>query len=186
MLAASGVSYATVKVTGAATNIVDPSSAANIAKVDNAGRLLVGDAGGPMTVDGTVGARSVAPANPLNVTGLFGVGGPQTLAGPSAAVNITALLVTAYPPVPAASEDSLTIAGWDVPGSATDCNTSPSVPVVVWSVDVFAVQPEVGTSFPTPLTLRPPAGRKECLVMSIAGFNGNGFLLHVNVSGFSG
>jgi len=61
LLAAGGVSYATVKATGSAVNVVDPVTAANAARVDSAGKLEVGDGAGNLTVDGTVVGREAAP-----------------------------------------------------------------------------------------------------------------------------
>jgi len=63
LLAAGGVSYATVKATGQAVNITDPNSAGNVAKVDGSGRLMVGDNSGPLTVDGAVTASDALPKN---------------------------------------------------------------------------------------------------------------------------
>lgn len=54
LLAAGGTAYGTVQATGSAVNVVDPTHAAQIAKVDASGRLLVGDGAGNLTIDGTV------------------------------------------------------------------------------------------------------------------------------------
>jgi hypothetical protein len=66
LLAAGGVSYATVKATGTAANIVDPTTASNIAKVDGSGHLFVSDGSGPMTVDGTVNVQAAPTSNYLH------------------------------------------------------------------------------------------------------------------------
>jgi hypothetical protein len=50
--------------TGQLVNIADKTNAANIAKVDAAGKLYVGDGSGPVTVDGTT-TGAEAPANTL-------------------------------------------------------------------------------------------------------------------------
>ena len=57
LLALGGTSFAAVNATGNAVNIVDPVTAANKAKVDTSGKLQV-------AVNGTAGARPVAPATP--------------------------------------------------------------------------------------------------------------------------
>jgi hypothetical protein len=66
LLAAGGVSYATVKATGSAANIVDPITASNIAKVDPGGHLYVGDGVGPLTVDGTLNVQAAPPSTYLH------------------------------------------------------------------------------------------------------------------------
>src|SRR2546423_1356342 len=68
LLAAGGASYAAVKATGSAVNVVDPTNAAQIAKVDASGKLLVGDGAGPLSVDGTVSARPWVPSSPFRAT----------------------------------------------------------------------------------------------------------------------
>jgi hypothetical protein len=70
LLAAGGVSYATVKVTGSAVNIVDGTTASRIAHVDATGKLEVGDGSGPLTVNGGVLAAPAAPASLFRVFGV--------------------------------------------------------------------------------------------------------------------
>jgi hypothetical protein len=61
LVALGGTAVATIKATGTATNIVDPTTATRIAKVDAAGKLYVGDGAGPLTVEGAVTASNALP-----------------------------------------------------------------------------------------------------------------------------
>src|SRR5438477_2711990 len=74
LLAAGGSAYATVKVTGSAVNITDPTVASRVAHVSSAGSLQVG---------GSVTATQTSPVNFLQGS-LFGLGGGtcQTLISP--------------------------------------------------------------------------------------------------------
>jgi hypothetical protein len=53
-----------VAATGQVVNIADGTDASHVAKVDAAGRLVVGDGSGALSVDGTVSARPYLPAKP--------------------------------------------------------------------------------------------------------------------------
>src|SRR4051794_40003705 len=55
--------------TGQLVNITDPTTAANKAKVDATGHLVVGDGSGPVTVDGTVVARDSGLSTYVHVIG---------------------------------------------------------------------------------------------------------------------
>jgi len=76
LLSAGGVSYATVKATGQPTNIVDPATATNIAKVDNTGALKTN-----ATI--TAGKVALSPPNaPFRIVGALVNGvGPTSLSG---------------------------------------------------------------------------------------------------------
>jgi hypothetical protein len=62
---------------GSTVNISDHSASANFAKVDSAGKLAVGDGGGPLTVDGAVTATEATPKN----FAMLNLGGSSTEAG---------------------------------------------------------------------------------------------------------
>jgi len=169
--AAFGAAQAITKV-----QIVDPNTPSQIAQVDGGGRLLT-------NVSGTVNAKPIPPGNPFATTyGLHPGAAVGHLVGPtSSAIDVTAILVAAEPPLSAGSSSLVTLEAWDVPIVAPDCSTSPSPTAVVWAFEVYAVQPEVSQSFPTPLVARPPAGRKECLgVRDVGDFYG-----WLSVSGYT-
>jgi hypothetical protein len=88
LLAAGGTSFAAITATGNAVNITDPVTAANKAKVDATGKLQV-------TVNGTAGARPVAPTTPWSKSVTAFAGGPFTLAGPkSSPINLTSISIS--------------------------------------------------------------------------------------------
>jgi len=184
LLAAGGASFAAVRATGSATNIVDPLNPAQIAKVDPTGHLVVGDGGGPLTIDGAVGARIVAPANSFShVEQLDLNAGEAAIYGPtSATINVTSVSISAIPPVPGSSATGFDLHSWDVPGASVDCNSGVANVQEIWSTYLFAVQPETGTTFPAAVVRKPPSGRKECL----ATYTYGAFAVEVSVTGYLG
>src|SRR2546423_5624520 len=146
LLAVGGGSYAVATSTGSAVNIVDPTDPAQIAKVNSAGKLLVGDASGALTVDGTVFARPAKPTSPFSANGEPTPGNPRlALVGPtSSPIDLTALSVSAVPPVPSGTAAVVHLLAWTVPGSATNCDTTPPTPASnVWLAYLYAVEPEI-------------------------------------------
>jgi hypothetical protein len=71
MIALGGTALA---ATGQLVNITDPTTAANKAKVDATGHLVVGDGTSALTVDGTVVARDSALSTYVHVIGAGGNG----------------------------------------------------------------------------------------------------------------
>jgi len=176
LLAAGGVSLAAVKTTGTAENIVDPVNAAQIAKVDPSGHLLVGDGAGPLTVDGTVSARPQAPSSSWRASEDFH-NSNVFLVGPTASpIQITSISASL-----GASSDSadIRLIGWHVDKTATSCATS-GFDGTFWHIPFFTGAAPLVVTFPTPLEYRPPNGTKGCLQLEGIGnagtFNASGFL----------
>lgn len=157
---------------GLTTTAIDPITGKQ-ARVDATGRLVVGDGGGPLTVDGST--RPLAPALPWSGRAIL----PNDtthglLAGPVATtINLTSLTVTAFPSsgtVPSRSEFILVT---QVVGPAAPCPATPPSGSIVFDAGVSTDAPLVQT-FPTALQLRPPAGQRGCLY---------GFALHAAPTG---
>ena len=153
-----GSALATV---GQVVNISDHSGSAFFAKVDSTGKLAVGDGAGPFSVDGTVAARSAAPASPWRASESIGNGG-NFIAGPSATpINLTSLSIS----TDAASGNSVGVIvyGAQVPSSAMVCPGASSF-VLLWEIrDLGDGAIPLSFTFPTPLQWKPPANTKACL-----------------------
>ena len=146
---------------GSVTNISDHSSSTFFAKVDSAGRLSVGDGSGPLSVDGTVMARSAAPAYPWRAS--EDIQNQRVLiAGPSTApINVTSLSVS----TDASSGQGLSVALYlyYVPSTATSCTTT-SFGGTLWHIrDAGDTVTPASFTFPTPLQAGPPVNMKACL-----------------------
>jgi hypothetical protein len=107
LLGAGGVAYGTTRATGQLVNVVDPGNAAQAAKVDATGHLLVGDGAGSLTLDGIV--RETALTSLVHIVGAGGgdSSGCQTVATPpsgkawvlkSMAINVISQGSTAFGP----------------------------------------------------------------------------------------
>ena len=124
-----GTALATV---GQVVNISDHSGSAFFAKVDSTGKLAVGDGAGPLSVDGTVAARSAAPASPWRHEQSTSSNGGHFIAGPSASpINVTSLSIS----TDAASGNGVGVIlyGDHVPSSATNC-TGAIFDVTLWHI----------------------------------------------------
>ena len=97
-----GTALATV---GTVSNISDHSASAYFAKVDSAGKLAVGDGGGPLTVDGAVTASVATPSNFASINLGTTNGSCVSSSFPTGkALIITNVFVdVSYPPSPATS-----------------------------------------------------------------------------------
>src|SRR5581483_8456478 len=166
LLAAGGVSYATVKGggTGTPVNILDPSNGTLAAKVALA-----------------------APAQPWRASQEFGGGSlPQGfVAGPFAGtINITSISISLAAGSAATDTANVSLAGWRAPGGAADCSYSSDLPDgILWQIPEITGATPLVVTFPTPLQYRPPAGSKACL--SIALLPGS-TPASANLSGFYG
>jgi len=181
LLAAGGASFAAVRSTGQAVNVLDPTTGAG-ALVDATGHLVVGDGAGPLTVDGTVGQRMLSATTPWSAAVATG-NSVVPLAGPggkSQPVSVTSIS-------PAIDTGGTPIAEWKleaghVPASATDCSGI-VVDSTIWHIrDTNAVQPVV-VAFPSPLTFTPPPGTRACLQVNNASTSRTG---QFNAGGFFG
>jgi hypothetical protein len=141
--------------------VQDPVSGVK-AKVASNGSLWVSDGSGAMTVDGTVNVRSVAPAKVWSRTYEAGVAnqGAVPVAGPSATgIELTSLSVFHA----VSGSTTAVVLGWlFVPSSATTCPTNVNLDGINYIGYVSDSTPLVVT-FPTPIQLRPPVGKKVCL-----------------------
>ncbi len=172
-----GSALATV---GQVVNISDHSGSAFFAKVDSTGKLAVGDGAGPLSVDGTVAARSAAPASPWRASESIGDGG-NFIAGPSATpINLTSLSIS----TDAASGNGVGVIvyGAQVPSSAMVCPGASSF-VLLWEIrDLGDGATPLSFTFPTPLQWKPPANTKACLFAAA----GTSVLTKMNAVGFYG
>ena len=172
LLALGGTSFAAVSATGNAVNIVDPVTAANKAKVDTSGKLQV-------AVNGTAGARPVAPATPWSAFRAYSPSDTIALVGPKASpINVTSLSFSLSSSAAADATTSVQLLAYHVPSAATTC-ASATFDTVLWVIPRLTSAP-FAVSFPTPLQLVPPAGTKGCLVL----FNFGANAVDVNASGF--
>jgi hypothetical protein len=172
-----GTALATV---GQTVNISDHSSSAYFAKVDSAGKLAVGDGSGPLSVDGTVASRPVAPASPWSASEdiEFGI---TLLSGPSAVpIDVTSLSIS----TDASSGSNLNVFLYarTVPSSATSC-TSTTDAGTLWHIrDLGDGATPFSFSFPTALQFKPPANTKACLF----GYAATNSVTTMNAVGFYG
>jgi hypothetical protein len=172
LLALGGTSFAAVSATGNAVNITDPGTAANKAKVDSSGKLQV-------AVNGTAGARPVAPATPWSTSAKVSTTERTLLAGPSASpIDMTSFSLSLFDNVPATDVAIVELQAYHVPGSAATC-TDQTTDGVVWRIARLPASTPLAVSFPTPLQLKPPAGTKACLYAAV-GINP----IWINASGF--
>jgi hypothetical protein len=148
---------------GQVVNISDHSASAFFAKVDSTGKLAVGDGAGLLSVDGTVAARSAAPASPWEAS--VPIDGGNYIAGPSAApINLTSLSIS----TDAASGNGVRviISGAHVPSSAVVCPGANAF-VLLWDIrDLGDGTTPLSFTFPTPLQWKAPANTKACLFAS--------------------
>ncbi len=167
LLAAGGVAYATtISATGQAVNLVDPSTASHKAKVDAAGRLLVGDGAGPLTVDGVVSGRPAAPSAPWRASediqgSLVAIAGPSSLP-----IDVTSLSISTD--ATSGSGINVYLFAYHVASTATDCSGATS-DSTMWHIrDAGDGVTPLSFSFPTPLQWTPPANTKACLLAEAA------------------
>lgn len=135
--------------TGSLVNITDPVTKSHKARVDASGRLLV---------DAAAVARPAAPAKPWRYANENVAGLSDVAVGPTAqTINVTSLSVSTQ-------TDGLvfTLTALFVPGAATDCSAIQSTSVLYGATHI-AIGAPLTASFPTPLQVRPPTGKKVCL-----------------------
>jgi hypothetical protein len=173
LLALGGTSFAAINATGNAVNIVDPVTAANKAKVDATGKLQV-------NVNGTAGARPVAPSTPWSATASINPGTPALLIGPrSSPINLTSLSASLFFQAAATDIASVELHPFYVPGFATTCVNATPEPTL-WVISRLTASAPFAVSFPTPLQYVPPVGTKGCLFAVALGdsvrFNASGFV----------
>jgi hypothetical protein len=174
-----GTAFATV---GQTVNISDHSASAYFAKVDSAGKLAVGDGAGPLSVDGTVSGRPVAPASPWHAQEeIQSTTGGVSIAGPSASpINLTSLSISTN--APSGEGVPVLLHGGHVLTNAATCNGA-TIDQTVWYIrDAGDGVTPLSFTFPTPLQWKSPANTKACLV-AIAGGN---FSVSINAVGFYG
>jgi hypothetical protein len=183
LLAAGGTSYATVAATGNPVNIVDPVTAANKAKVTGDGKLNVGDGNGPLTVDGTVGSRPVAPSSPFHaVQEHIAFATKALLLGPTTSpVNITSVTAGFVLEADAGSKSDVLLLSYHVPDSASSCSNG-TYDETLWEVDGISAAAPFAQSFPTPIRAKPAGGTKLCLYAANFGSGA----VTVSASGFLG
>src|SRR5581483_4310475 len=181
LLAVGGVSYATVKATGNAVNIVDPITATNIAKVDNNGALKTN----ANITGGNV--APTAPAQPWAASEDLTIGGapPEAfIAGPTtAAIDITSISLSMSGAAAADGTENVRLIVYVFPGSASACAGSPTFVTTLWHLPRITASAPVTVAFPTPLQYRPQSGMKACLLADDIGAGGG---VTLNVSGFYG
>jgi hypothetical protein len=173
VIALGGTSFAAVTATGSAVNIVDPVAAANKARVDASGKLQV-------AVNGTAGARPVAPSTPWATDAQLMTGTAALLEGPrSAPINVTSLTLSLLRTAADTDKAFVALSASHVPASATTC--SGAVPDgSLWEIARLTASAPFTVSFPTPLQLVPPAGTRGCLFVSVVSDSN----VDVNASGF--
>ena len=182
LMAAVVLLPSTVYAVDAFTNVAveDPVTGVK-AKVANNGAVKVGDAKGPLTVDGTVAEVPVPPASVWSVSTVVGDTFITTVAGPSASgIELTSLSVASS--APATGFARLTLWWQVLPAEATECSNATdgrNYEILIKDGAPFAV------AFPTPLQLRPPAGQQICLV-AMNYYPSGSYTLQLNASGYYG
>jgi hypothetical protein len=166
--------------TGSLVNITDPVHKSNKARVDGGGRLYVGDGNGPLTVDGTVSGRPVAPATTWSKSAAFINFDNSVLVGPTAsAIDVTAVSATI-----GAATNTTSVSFYIAAKKTTaGCDTSPPA-LILWEGYVNS-STSIAAALPTPIRWQPPSGSKGCLFV-VAGPINSGGTLAVNASGFLG
>jgi hypothetical protein len=139
---------------------------------------------GPVSVQGTLGARPVAPQAPWrsDISSVaIATGSQKVLAGPSAtAINLTSLSAAASP----GHIGYLNVLAASVPSSATTC-AGADVYEISYALD--AVSDPVAITFPTPFQVQPRSGEKLCLLGTAGGTGGNVTgLMSIMASGYYG
>ncbi len=147
LLALGGTSYAAIKATGSAVNIVDPARAGNKAKVDRTGKLQV----------------NIAPSTPWSADRSIAAGAYVPLVGPkSVPINLTSLSVSLTGSAAATDSTGIVLQAWKVPAAATHCALT-TYRGELWYIPRITAAAPFAVSFPTPLQLVPAAGTKVCL-----------------------
>jgi hypothetical protein len=128
------------------------------AQVDSTQHVKVGDGAGPLTVDGTVSARTASPSKVWSVVTSINQG-YNVLAGPSLLpIELTSLSIFDNSP----SQPQAVLVVWTyIPASATTCPHASSG-TNYYVTPLLQGTPLVVT-FPTPIQLVPQPGQKICL-----------------------
>jgi hypothetical protein len=174
LFALGGVAFA---ATGSPVTIVDPSDARLAAKVDK-GKLLVGDGGVPLTVNGRMTVNATTPPGAFFYSTPVNVGGEKLLLDQptTGAINITAIQVASMSHTSGAA---VLLRGWS---TTSDCAGARESQTTAYTATTFSGHPHHDVTFTSPLALRPRAGMKQCASVTIpAGWPGPAW---VNVSGF--
>jgi hypothetical protein len=145
--------------------------------LDGQGNVKVHEQG-TATVSGTVASRPAAPSSTWSASEATG-GQAFWVAGPSTEIDVTSLSASHVTSDPAPS--SVLLVADSVSDSTSECNSTTIDPgPTVWHIDQVA--DPFSVSFPSPLRLTAPAGKKVCLRLN----NTTGGPVQVNVSGFYG
>lgn len=170
LIALGGTAYA---ATATIVNIADPTTPANVAKVDATGALKT-------SVVGTVNVRPLQPATPFNFTALSFTDGGQTgqFAPTSATVDMTGTRVANG----TAGATNVDLYEYGFASTATSCETQASTGnrrfLGEFSVPAGQTADEQLT---TPLVLKPlNTGGKWCVITFASGTNGAGFWITYN------
>ena len=130
---------------------------------------------------GTVSARVLAPESPWSVYQGLGIGtGDALFAGPAAVIDLTSLSASVSP----GEQAYISLIVEYVPDTDTNCSAA-SGGSIPYAVD--NVTGPFSASFPTPIEMRAPSGKKACLFGS-AGGTGSTFSGHADLTatGFYG
>jgi hypothetical protein len=141
---------------------------------------------GAADVQGTVSTRLAAPESPWFASEVLAHYASDVdhafIAGPSGAINLTHVDVATFPDAvgQAPGDGEMFVGVWYVPDTATDCSTGVSGPHV-WTVQ-YTVSP-ISASFPAPVHVAAPSGKKVCLRAQLFGGSAS---MTINASGFYG
>lgn len=152
---------------GSSVTITDPTHPARKAHVTSSGKLLVGDRNGPLTVDGTVNARPVAPAHPWNPVNYVSVssGSPRDVL--FQANNPTKLDLTSF-----------TVAAT---GSMQERSFGAAERFLVY----VPVGQTTNVTYPTPLVYTAYGSRGDKYCVDVEGSGPSGYIAYVSASGFT-
>lgn len=176
--------------TGSSVTITDPTHASRKAHVTVAGKLMVGDGSGALTVDGTVNARPVAPAHPWNPVNYIVVtsGSPRNElyeATQPTKLNITSFTVAATGS--SAGTVQLSVQVYVSDSSSGNCVTLTGASF--GAAERFLVTVPVGQttniSYPTPLVYSAYGGKGDKYCVDVEGSGPSGYAAYVSASGFT-
>jgi hypothetical protein len=156
--------------TGTIVHIADPVHPARVAHVDGAGKLLIGDGAGNMTVDGTVTAQSAPPSAFWRASGTASSSCSQIGAPPAGkAVILRSITINVYS-APAGTFSGNTF--------ITVFNNSSCTGTPIW--DVTPTQLGVTTMQFDPGVAIPSSG-----ALSVSDFSGAGYGIEAYATGYT-
>lgn len=174
---------------GSSVTITDPTHPARKAHVTSSGKLLVGDRNGPLTIDGTVNARPVAPAHPWNPVNYVSVssGSPRDVlfqANNPTKLDLTSFTVAATGS--GAGTVQLSVQVYVSSTSGGDCQTLGGS---FGAAERFLVYVPVGqttnVTYPTPLVYTAYGSRGDKYCVDVEGSGPSGYIAYVSASGFT-